>query len=89
MSEAQERDRIYFEAHDGALTYERAPLAQEWPGEEIPSEAVVVVHRINDVSRVRVLQNGLGKRLAAPVLDVDAEEYRKKPLWGSRRKKAA
>lgn len=88
MSEAKELDRVYFETNPSAFSYDRAPLPHEWVGIDFPATAKVSVYRINGMSRVRALQTDEGERLAPPVLDVDAEENKRKTARGSSAKKA-
>ncbi len=73
---AKEIDREYFETNPTAFSYERGPLPQEWVGVDVPADASVSVYKINNQSRVRALQTGLGERLAPPIMDIDAKKQK-------------
>ncbi len=60
-------DRDYFAANKNKLEYVRAPMPNEFEDVVVPAEARVRVYRINQRSRVKVLESPTGERLATVI----------------------
>lgn len=68
---ASDLDREFFEENPTAFSYYRSPLREEWQDINVPEDARVSVYKINNRSRVRVLEDASGIRLAQPIMDGD------------------